>query len=596
MATHNESIRPDQYRVKDGSAWANSWKIAAGVGALGLAGAGAGYASDPTRFAYAWLFAFFVFLTIGLGALFFVLIQHLTGAGWSVTVRRTAEFFASGLVVFIFFVIPILVMGPKLYPWLAAEEGGGHGAEHGVPASKGDHHGSGSDHGVKGTRDGSGHGDGKGDGKGHGDGSGSGEHAKPQHSFLTLPFEGTAHAQETAKPQASAKPQGSAHGDGSGQGHGDGKGAGHGDGTGAGRAEAPRQDAHAKGVGEGAGTGEGRGQGNGQGHGQAESAAPKEPGQVGPGEHGTGVGAGMGSAERDGNDASLEAALTHAEHEEHAHFLHEKSAYLNKNFWLIRAVLYVLAWTFLGWRFLKLSLDQDATKKHENTAKAQGFAPLATAIFAITITFAGVDWIMSLDPMWYSTMWGVYVFAGSVVAMFAVMILTLNALKTAGFLGESVTTEHFHDLGKLQFGFLVFWAYISFSQFFLIWYSNIPEEVTFYHRRWDAAGGAWQGITLLLVFGHFVVPFALLLSRNVKRKVAVLALGAAFILCMHVTELYWLVMPNYGDGGFAPHWMDAACFLGIGGIYLAWVFKWLTSHPLIPVGDPRLPRAVHHQV
>jgi hypothetical protein len=295
---------------------------------------------------------------------------------------------------------------------------------------------------------------------------------------------------------------------------------------------------------------------------------------------------------RDPLQASFEE-VERAEHEAHAAVLDKKRPYLNMGFFIARMVVYVLVWAGLSALFFKLSTDQDRTKSLENTAKAQRIAPLAAALFALSLTFAAVDWVMGLDPMWYSTIFGVNIFAGSAVAIFAVLILVGRALSKGGYVGKAINTEHFHDLGKLQFGFNVFWAYIAFSQFFLIWYSNIPEETSFYFKRWYAMDGSWKAWSLSLFLLHFVVPFALLLSRNIKRRVDLLALGAGILLTMHFAELYWFVLPNAGP--LSPSWIDLACFLGIGGVYLGFVFRTLAQHPLIPVGDPRLPRALHFE-
>jgi len=162
----------------------------------------------------------------------------------------------------------------------------------------------------------------------------------------------------------------------------------------------------------------------------------------------------------------------------------------------------------------------------------------------LTLTVAAFDWIMSLDPHWYSTIFGVYFFAGSVVAVFSTLILLALALSPT--LGEVITEEHFHDLGKLLFAFVVFWAYIAFSQFMLIWYGNIPEETLWYAHR---TGPGWEGVTVALAAGHFVLPFFVLLSRDVKRRVPTLAAGAVWMLAMHYLDLYWLVMPSLDPRG-----------------------------------------------
>jgi hypothetical protein len=199
---------------------------------------------------------------------------------------------------------------------------------------------------------------------------------------------------------------------------------------------------------------------------------------------------------------------------------------------------------------------------------------------------------MSLNPTWFSTIFGVQVFAGSVVSALAVLILVTMSLRHTALKG-AINVEHYHDIGKLLFGFNCFWAYISFSQFFLIWYANIPEELAYFHMRWSENGGSWQGVTAALPILHFAIPFWLLLSRNVKRNMRGLVFGSVLLLAVQALEMYWNVLPNFGP--FAPHWVDLACLLGVGGVYLAVVFHRMENFPLVPVGDPRLARALHFE-
>jgi hypothetical protein len=256
-------------------------------------------------------------------------------------------------------------------------------------------------------------------------------------------------------------------------------------------------------------------------------------------------------------------------------------------------------------RFFKLSTDQDKSKDKSITVTSARSAPLAIAVLSLTMTFAAFDWLMALEPSWYSTIFGVWIFSGALVASIAAIILVGLGLKRSGYIGDIVNIEHFHDLGKLLFGFNCFWAYITFSQFFLIWYASIPEETVFYHVRWNE-NPAWQPLGWALIFGHFVIPFVMLMSRNIKRRMGLLASGAAILLVMHAVEMYWLVLPMFkaaGHGAAAAgeahhslplHWMDFACLLGVGGVYLAMVFRLMTQHALVPVNDPRLPRSKQH--
>jgi hypothetical protein len=267
-----------------------------------------------------------------------------------------------------------------------------------------------------------------------------------------------------------------------------------------------------------------------------------------------------------------------------------KHAYINKRFFMARAVFYVFVWVILALTFFRLSTGQDSTKSVENTARAQRYAPVAMIVFGVTLTFAAFDWLMSLDPNWFSTIFGVTIFAGSTVAHMSCLILLTLALRRSGLLDGAINVEHYHDLGKLLFGWLVFWAYVSFAQFFLIWYSNIPEELIYFHRRWDDNGGTWKSVSFFIMIVHFAIPFWFLMSRNIKRRIPLLALGAATLLVAQVVEMYWIVLPNYGV--LEVHWLDAACFLFVGGAYFTWVLKLMEGNALIPVGDPRLSRSL----
>jgi hypothetical protein len=153
--------------------------------------------------------------------------------------------------------------------------------------------------------------------------------------------------------------------------------------------------------------------------------------------------------------------------------------------------------------------------------------------------------------------------------------------------------EHYHDLGKLLFGWIVFWSYVTFAQFFLTWYSNIPDELAWFHKRWHDNGGTWKGTSALIIVMHFFVPFWFMLSRNIKRRLPLLATGATCMLVMHVIEVYWVVMPNYGP--LEPHLMDVGCLLGTVGVYMAAVLRGMVDYPVVAVGDPRLSRALEFE-
>jgi hypothetical protein len=211
--------------------------------------------------------------------------------------------------------------------------------------------------------------------------------------------------------------------------------------------------------------------------------------------------------------------------------------------------------------------------------------------FGLSTTFAAFDWVMSLDPHWYSTIFGVYFFAGCALSSLATLSLITIQLQSRGLLSRVSTVEHQHDIGKLLFGFVVFWAYIAFSQFLLIWYANIPEETVWYKHRFE---GSWGSVSWLLLFGHFVIPFLWLLSRTAKRIRVVLGAGAAWLLFMHYVDLYWLVMPTMEElhHGAHPSWIDLAGLLGPVGVGLAVVAARASGSTLYPVKDPRLAEAL----
>lgn len=463
-AKDNSQDKPaGDYLIPRNSALAQAWKMALAVGVVGLLVAGYGYTLDPRRFAFSYLMGFVAVLTMAFGSVFFVLIQHLTGAGWSVTVRRCSEFFTAGMVIVPLLAIPVLTVGTsELYPWW-------------------NHHG---DHGV-------------------------------------------AHAQE----------HGHDHGD-----------------------------------------------DHGHEHGEMQRRLGDPPHAI----------TGIHDEHRTVGDAPEEHHGP--EHALHESILSKKLAYLNPYFFWMRALVYMLVWLWLADRLFRYSTAQDKNGDPQWTVKLQRFAPGATFAFALSLTFAGFDWVMSMQPNWYSTMFGVRVFAASAVLGLALNVLLALALRKSGAVKDEISIEHFHDLGKLMFGFLVFWAYISFCEFMLIWYASIPEETMYFHARWDEP--SWRWISISLVTVKFIIPFYLIMSRNAKRNLGLLGLGAAWIAVMHFVEMYYWVMPYYREGGVPFSVLGLATDVGAVfacvGIYLAVVFRRMLSYPVIPVRDPRLHRALSH--
>ncbi len=264
-----------------------------------------------------------------------------------------------------------------------------------------------------------------------------------------------------------------------------------------------------------------------------------------------------------------------------------KRPYLNETFFLVRTLAYFVIWTVLALRLGRMSRLQDETGDHDLTRRMRRLSAPGLILFALSITFFAFDWVMSLDPHWYSTIFGVYFFAGSVMAFFAFM--TLVALGQRDLLARVMNTEHLHDIAKLLFAFLVFWAYMAFSQFMLIWYANLPEETGFFAQR---LAGSWRPVTVALALGHFIVPFFFLLPRTLKRNPRALAIAAIWLLAMHALDMYWLVMPSLQVGGVSLSWLDVAGLVGCSGVFLA-AFGWsLGRQALVPLRDPRLPESL----
>jgi hypothetical protein len=380
------------------------WRGALAVGAAGLAAAlalGLAQGDGLRRFAFAYLHGYTYFLTLSVGALFFVALQHITRSSWSVTVRRPAEIVAAGLPLLLVLAVPVLLLVPQLYGW--------------------------------------------------------------------------------ARPVA---------------------------------------DHHA-------------------------------------------------------------AALV-----EH------KRAWLNAPFFAARLVLYLLLWSWAARHFWRRSVAQDASADPGVTVRLERLSAPFLVAFGLTLTLASFDLVMSLDPTWFSTIFGVYLFAGSVVAFFALLTLLSLGLQRSGRLRGVVTMEHYHDLGKLMFAFTFFWAYIAFSQFLLIWYANLPEETGWLIRR-TRTGWAWLAWALLV--GHFLLPFAGLVSRYAKRSRPMLAFWAFWLLAMHWLDLWWLILPEHSPQGAPAPWLDLLCWLGVGGLWAAALVRVAGARSLVPRGDPRLAESLRFE-
>lgn len=279
----------------------------------------------------------------------------------------------------------------------------------------------------------------------------------------------------------------------------------------------------------------------------------------------------------------------------HDPLMDAKKAFLNVPFWVIRALVYFGAWIGLSLALYRLSRDQDESGDKWLTARARRMSSWGILVFAFSSAFAGFDWLMGLDFTWYSTMFGVRFFAGCIIAVTALWIVLLGMLRVRGKLEGVVTAEHFHDLGKLLLSFTVFWAYIGFSEYFLIWYANIPEEGWFFQVRQQHG---WRNVFLLLAFGHFVLPFLVLLFRASKRRLPILMSVAVWILLMHAVELFFIVMPNLESKAADPMsnlWLDVIGMAGPICLFLGAVLWRVRSGPLVPLKDPRLHESLEHK-
>jgi hypothetical protein len=472
VAAHATHQRLDDEQVQLGDRakpLARTLMIAAVIGLVVSAGLGLVAGDRFKGFFHAYLAAYGFFVSLGLGAIFFVVVQHLTKAGWSVNVRRIAEALASTMPAIAVLSIPILVSvalyNGDLYPW-AKHLNAGHG-HHAAPHD---------------------------------------EHAAD-----------TDHAEKAA-----------------GQQH-------------------PAADAS----------------------GHAEAAEPDAGKQVSTKEH---------ASKLSGQQ------MTPAEIEHHTA---EKRHYLNLPFFFIRMAIYLGAWSLIGLWYWRNSVAQDADGDLSRTEKMERFAPMAAIVTMLTLSFGAVDLLMSLDPIWYSTIFGVYYFAGAAISIMAFMAITLHLLQAAGFLRNSVKVDHYHDLGKFLFGFTFFYGYIAFSQFMLMWYGNIPEE----NFWWQRHGGTtvstdvtiWSFVLIALLFGKILIPFAGLLSRHVKRNKQGLIFWSVWQLAFCALDIFWIVMPQMGKSfNVMTVLMYLAAFVGIGGIMVSLFLTRLSAHSLRPLRDPRL--------
>jgi hypothetical protein len=278
--------------------------------------------------------------------------------------------------------------------------------------------------------------------------------------------------------------------------------------------------------------------------------------------------------------------------------LQAKEAYLNVPFFLARAAFYLAVWILIAYFLNRWSLEQDRAGSPALSRRLQLLSAAGLVAYGLTMTFASIDWVMSLEPHWFSTMYGVLYIAGqalnALAFVTAVLVLLSGQKPYSGF----VRASHYHDLGKLLLAFVMFWCYVAFAQYLIIWAGNLPEEIPWYLRRLNGGWG-WIGAALILL--HFALPFMLLLPEGANRNSRILVGVAALVVLMRFVDVYWLVRPVFTQAGASPassrfqvHWLDLAASIGIGGVWLA-VFLWqLEERPLLPSNDPEFLEALAH--
>lgn len=273
----------------------------------------------------------------------------------------------------------------------------------------------------------------------------------------------------------------------------------------------------------------------------------------------------------------------------HDHLLQIKAPYLNVPFFVIRAVIYFAAWITISKFFYSRSIRQDSVGGEALTDQMQKRSAVSILVFALTFSFASFDWLMSTEPHWFSTIFGVYVFGNAVLATFCFISLSYLILRQFGILKDIVTVEHFHDLGKFIYGFVIFWAYIAFCQFFLIWYANIPEETFWFLIRSEPS---WKVFAIVYVSLHFILPLFLFMSRHAKRHLGFHKFIACMILLACFLDTYFVVMPTFSKS-FHLSAADVVSFLAIGGIFIGAFLKRLGEASLIPIKDPYISESVN---
>jgi hypothetical protein len=280
---------------------------------------------------------------------------------------------------------------------------------------------------------------------------------------------------------------------------------------------------------------------------------------------------------------------THIEAVQNDTILKNKAPYLNETFFIIRTVVFIFLWFLFYYLFISNSRKQDSTSDQKLTKRNSIVSAAFMPVFAISLTFFAIDWLMSLEPHWYSTIFGVYYFAGTFLASLGAFTYISILLNEKGYLVEGLGPDHYYSMGALLFGFTNFWAYIAFSQFMLIWYANLPEETFWFINR---GIGSWIYMSIGIIFVKFIVPYILLLPQPAKMDPKRLKIAALWILFAHYYDLFWVVMPTFSKDGIPFNWFELVpIVLGL-GLFIMVFYSVANKVNLVPIGDPKLRRGV----
>ncbi len=270
-------------------------------------------------------------------------------------------------------------------------------------------------------------------------------------------------------------------------------------------------------------------------------------------------------------------------------YLYLQQKYLTHDFFLLRLVIYFVIWIGLMWLFNRMSQEQDVNRDDRRLrGRFKRWAGPGIILYVFAMTFAAIDWSMSLSPHWASTIYGFLFVAGQAISAMSLMIITVVMFSRSEPFSHIIQKRHLHDLGKLLFAFNMLWAYFSFSQLLIIWSGNQPEEITFYKSRLN---GSWGVVAAMVLLLHFFIPFFALLSRDVKRNQAVLPKIAMWLIAMRFLDIFWLTRPEFTYHALPTLW-DIAAILALGGIWLWFFAVQLKQQPLLPLGEPKLAEAI----